>query len=77
VKGTGNNTKGPILCLCDSEMEATTLGSTVQLKTRLIVMMGRGPELVSVEDPGLNSPLHISYIIPGLRGNIIGKDEVH
>jgi hypothetical protein len=40
-------------------------------------MIGRGPGLVPVEDPGLNSPLRISYIIPGSRYNIIGKDEVH
>jgi hypothetical protein len=54
-------------------MEATTLGSTVQLKMRLIVMMVRCPGLVSVEDPGINSPLRISYIIPGSRGNISGQ----
>ena len=73
MRGIGNNTKGPILSLCDSKMEATALGSTVQLKTRLIVMMGRGPGLMTVEDPGLNSPFRISYVIPGSRDNIIGQ----
>ena len=54
-------------------MEATALGSTVQLKTRLIVMLGRGPGLMTVEDPGLDSPFRVSYVIPGSRDNIIGQ----
>jgi hypothetical protein len=50
-------------------MEATALGS--KLKTCLIVIIGRGPGLITVEDLGLNSPFRISYVIPGSRDNII------